>query len=103
MNPRTIARVLKNLKVGEPVEIIWRDACTSSTRWLDKKEANSVTLAMILTRGAFVGVEDGAVKIALDCGLLDDGSIGDFHTIGVVDVGAIAEVYALRRKGRTKK
>ena len=103
MDARAINKALKALKVGEPIEVVWRDACTSATRWLDTKEAVSVTLSVILTRGTFVGMDEGAVRVALDAGVHDDGSISDFHGIGVIDRGAIVEVVPLRRRGRARK
>ncbi len=103
MDSRAIARTIKKLLPGEPVEVVWRDACTMASRWMDLKDAQGLALSVIVTRGTFVGAEDGSVRIALDAGLHDDGSLGDFHGVGVVDRGAIVEIAALRRKGRTRK
>lgn len=102
MTPAAITKVLKSLAPGDPVEILWSDACTIASRWMDHEDAKKLTLAMILTRGTLVGIEDGAVRVALDCGVLDNGTVGDFHGIGVIERGAIKDIAKLKRMGRKR-
>lgn len=90
----------KTLRTGDPIEILWKDAVTIS-RWTSLEECANLGLARILTRGTFIGLDEekGEIKVALDAGLMQDGSVGDYHGIGIVAVGDVIEVHKLRRSG----
>ena len=47
-------------------------------------------------------IDGGSVKIALDCGMCDDGTVGDFHGIGVIERSAIKDIAKMKRMGRRK-
>lgn len=88
---------INSLKVGEAIEIIWKDACTKAGAWIPSEEAEKLTLATILTRGTLVAKREDALLVALDAGVLDDGGLGDYHGVGVVEINSIVEIHRLKR------
>lgn len=88
---------ISSLKPGDAVEIVWKDACTKAGGWIAAEDAEKLTLSTILTRGTLVAIREDAILMALDAGVLDDGSLGDYHGVGVVEINSIKEIFKLRR------
>ena len=86
---------LSKLKPGDPVEIVWQDAMTRAI-WTQAEDAAKTPLAIIMTRGTLVAIREDAVVVALDAGIAEDGSVHDYHGVGVIEINSVIKARRLR-------